>query len=104
MNKKPDEKGEPDSEQQPVELRFLKPRETLNIAGKLIYKESLGSWNILHLRKEILDIFPQLKERRGKFGYAMYYNRSAEELKKLLEELEKDDLTPILLLLGRIRD
>lgn len=86
------------------ELFYLKPRDTLDVKGKLSYKESVQSWNVINLRKEILTIFPQLKEKRGNFGYAMFYNRSTKELKKIIENLEKRDLVPILLLLGRIRE
>ena len=85
-------------------LSYLKPRDTINITGKLSYKESLQAWNILQLRKEILTLFPQLKEKRGKFGYTMFYNRSPKELKKIVERLEKKDLVPILLLLGRVKE
>jgi hypothetical protein len=34
----------------------------------------------------------------------MYYNRSSKELKKIVEDLEKKDVTPILLLLGRVKE
>lgn len=86
------------------ELSYLTPQQSLSITGKLSYKESLQAWNVIHLRKEIVTLFPQLKEKRGKFGYAMFYNRSPKELKKLLDSLEKRDLVPILLLLGRVKE
>ncbi|MEK6858357.1 MAG: hypothetical protein AABX53_00400 [Nanoarchaeota archaeon] len=86
------------------DLLYLSPRESISIKGKLSYKESTQAWNIIQLRKEIVDMFPQLKEKRGKFGYAMFYNRSPKELKQLLDSLEKKDVTPILLLLGRVKD
>ena len=88
----------------PEELNYLKPNDTLNIIGKMSYKESLQAWNVIQLRKEILGIFPQLKEKRGNFGYEMFYNRSLEEIKKILDEMGEKDLVPILLLLGRIRE
>jgi len=94
----------PNKDEIPEELLYLKPNDTLNIIGKMSYKESLQAWNVIQLRKEILTIFPQLKEKRSKFGYEMFYNRSSEELKKVMDDLEKQDLTPILLMLGRIRE
>jgi len=93
-----------EDEQSPAELLYLKPKDTLNIVGKLSYKESLQSWNIIQLRKEIITLFPQLKEKRSKFGYEMFYNQSPKEIKKILDKLEKKNLVPILLLLGRVRD
>lgn len=86
------------------ELLYLRPKDTLNIVGKMSYKETVHSWNVINLRREIIDIFPQLKEKRGNFGYSMYYNRSSKELKKILDNLEKKDLVPILLLLGRVKE
>ncbi len=86
------------------DFKHLIPKDTINILGYVSYKESMQSWSIINLRKEILTIFPQLKEKRGKFAYSMYYNRSPKELKKIVENLEKKDVTPILLLLGRVKD
>ena len=97
-------KKEKNQEQLTAELlSYLKPKDTINITGKLSYKESLQAWNVIQLRKEIVGLFPQLKEKRGKFGYSMLYNRSVDELKKIVEKLEKKDLVPILLLIGRVK-
>lgn len=86
------------------DFKHLVPKDTINILGHVSYKESMQSWSIINLRKEILTIFPQLKEKRGKFAYSMYFNRSAKELKKIFEDLERKDITPILLLLGRVKE
>lgn len=85
-------------------FKHLTPKDTINILGYVSYKESMQSWSVINLRREILTIFPQLKEKRGKFAYSMYYNRSSKELKKIVEDLEKKDVTPILLLLGRVKE
>lgn len=85
-------------------FKHLTPKDTINILGYVSYKESMQSWSIINLRREILTIFPQLKEKRGKFAYSMYYNRSPKELKKIVEDLEKKEVTPILLLLGRVKE
>ena len=86
------------------ELSYLQPIESIQISGKISYKEELRAWGIIQLRKEILGVFPQLKERRGNFGYTMFYNRSPKNMKKILEELDKKGLVPILLLLGKVKD
>lgn len=85
-------------------LSYLEPKQTIQINGKLSYKESLGSWNVIQLQKEIIDLFPQLREKRGAFGYTMFYNRSSNEAKKILEELEKQGIVPIMLLLGKVKE
>ncbi|MGV8142244.1 MAG: hypothetical protein ACP5NS_01255 [Candidatus Pacearchaeota archaeon] len=85
-------------------LSYLKPKDTIQITGKLSYKESLQSWNVIQLQKEIIDLFPQLREKRGVFGYTMYYNRSFKEAKKILDELESRGLVPIMLLLGKVKE
>ncbi|MEK6893935.1 MAG: hypothetical protein AABX10_00565 [Nanoarchaeota archaeon] len=88
----------------PENLSYLEPKETIKISGKLSYKEGLGSWNVIQLQKEIIDIFPQLREKRGSFGYTMFYNRSSKESKKIMEELEKRGVVPIFLLLGKVKE
>ena len=85
-------------------VSYLKPKDTISIIGYVSYKESMQSWSIINLRKEIINLFPQLEDKRGKFVYSMYYNRSPKELKKIVEQFEKKDVTPILLLLGRVKD
>jgi len=86
------------------ELSYLQPIESIQVNGKISYKEELRAWGLIQLRKEILGVFPQLKERRGNFGYTMFYNRSPKEMKKTLDELDKKGLVPILLLLGKVKD
>lgn len=85
------------------EIRILTPqRETLKILGKLSYKEGAQAWSVLQLKKEILQEFPQLKEKRGKFCYLMTFHRTFKEIKKELADLEKkNEVLPILLLFGR---
>lgn len=87
-----------------INLSYLQPKETIQINGKLSYKEGLQAWNVIQLQKEIIDLFPQLREKRGAFGYTMYYNKSSKEAKKILEELEKKGIVPILLLLGKVNE
>lgn len=88
----------------PSNLSYLEPKQTVQINGKLSYKEGLQAWNVIQLQKEIIDLFPQLREKRSAFGYTMYYNREAKEAKKILEKLEKQGIVPIMLLLGKVKE
>ena len=85
-------------------LSYLQPKKVLQIKGRLCYKERVGAWNILHLRKEILTIFPELRQKRENFGYTMFYSKESKEVKKMLEKLEKEWVVPILLLLGKVKE
>jgi hypothetical protein len=86
------------------DLSYLKPKDTIQINGKLSYKESLGSWSVIQLQKEIIDLFPQLKEKRGAFGYTMFYSKESKLTKTTLDQLERQGVVPILLLLGKVRE
>jgi len=49
---------------------------------------------------EIVQEYPQLKEKRGSFGYFMVMNRSYKDMKKEISDLEKNqEVLPILLFL-----
>lgn len=87
-------------------IKILAPqRETLKILGKLSYKEGAQAWSVLQLKKEILQEFPQLKEKRGKFCYVMTFHRSLKEMKKEIEKLDKNkEVLPILLMFGREKE
>jgi len=82
-------------------VTFLPPKkETLKVKGNLFYNESAQSWSVIRFKKEVLQEFPQLKEKRGSFGYFMVMNRSYKEIKREMAELEKkQEVLPILLFL-----
>ena len=78
------------------EITFLTPHSHLfQVAGRIFYSEGDQSWNTIRLKKEILQQFPQLKEKSSSFGYVMIIPRSQEEMKKLVDE--KKESLPILL-------
>jgi len=81
--------------------KILRPRhDTLDICGNLSYGEGNRAWNILRLKQNILQEFPQLKERQKKFGYKMVMHRSFKELKEAIKKMEKEsDVIPIFLFL-----
>jgi len=76
----------------------LLPRKIVNVQGKLHYNESNQAWNKLKFKKELLDEFPQLKQKRSKFSYEMKYFRDPLDFEKILKELKKHpELLPVLM-------
>jgi uncharacterized protein Yka (UPF0111/DUF47 family) len=79
--------------------KLLRPiHETLRVKGELSYSEGNQAWNVIRLKKDLLKEFPQLKEKRKKFSYKIIMHRSFRELKKEINDLEKEgDAIPIFL-------
>lgn len=82
-----------------MESQFLKPRKRIISAkGKLYYSESFSAWNSLRFRKQLLDEFPQLKEKRSSFSYKMVLYTDYLELDKSFRKLRRDkEAIPILM-------
>ena len=74
----------------------LSPRKEITSEGRIAYSEGFGAWNVLRLKKELFEEFPELKEKGSKFCYEITYFRDSKELKKAMINLEKEAL-PILL-------
>lgn len=73
-------------------------RKIINIQGKLIYNESNQAWNKLKFKKELLNEFPQLKQKRSKFSYEMKYFKDPSDFKKLIKDLKRNSIAfPILI-------
>ena len=76
----------------------LIPRKVINVQGKLHYNEGNQAWNKLKFKKELLDEFPQLKQKRSKFSYEMKYFRDSSEFEKLMKEVKKKpEALPVLI-------
>jgi len=74
------------------------------IIGKLMYSESDQAWNTIRLRKEVLQRFPQLHEKREAFRYKMNIYHDFEHLLSEINNMKKDsEIVPILLMLCRKR-
>ncbi len=84
-----------------MEPKILQPaRKTLEIKGKIVYREADQCWNMLKLKKELISEFPQLKEKRSGFSYQMLFYRTYEEFEKLIKKMKRERLPlPILLYL-----
>ena len=85
---------------------YLMPKnEVSEIVGKVSYHDSDQAWNTIRLKKELLDKFPQLKEKQGKFCYKIKMCSSHKHLKKEINSLEKGSQgIPLLLFLCRKND
>ena len=77
--------------------RTLIPRKIINIDGKIAYGEGFQSWNLIRLKKEIINEFPQLKEKRSSFSYKLIFHRTFEELLKEIKKLKNENVMPMLL-------
>ena len=82
-----------------MELQILKPvNKTINIQGVVWYTSSDCAWNVIRLKKDIIDEFPQLKERNSKFFYKMIHHDNYAQLEKSIRRMKKDkEPLPILL-------
>lgn len=89
-----------------MEGQILRPiQRTLIVKGKLTYGESQQCWNTVKLKKDFLNEFPILKEKRSQFNYELMLHRNYEELEKKIRKMKREKLPlPILMLLlkGRV--
>jgi len=80
----------------------LTPRKIVNSKGKLSYNESSQAWSIIRLKKELINEFPQLSEKRSSLSYHLMYCRDYEGFEKKVKELVKNkEVLPILLFLKK---
>jgi len=79
----------------------LTPRKKIQVEGKVSYSESSQAWNIIKLKKELFEEFPQLKEKRASFSYRMEFFRDEEELDNFYKRFKgsKEKVMPILMFL-----
>ena len=89
------------------DLIFLLPgRDVIEVKGKLTYNEGDQAFTNMKIKKEFLLEFPHLKEKDSNFEfvYLMKLHKSFKQLKREIENLEKQsDAIPIVLLLGKER-
>ena len=82
-----------------MEWKILQPsKKVINLTGKMFYREAIRAWNTMRIKKEIIEEFPALKERRSSFSYQMLFYRDYIDLEKAIRKMKKDKLpTPLLL-------
>jgi len=83
------------------QIKILSPKqETLNIIGEMSYSEGRRAWNLIRFKQNLLNEFPQLKQRRENFAYQMIMHRNYADMRKAITEMEKKGLPiPIFLFL-----
>jgi len=81
----------------------IKPsKEVLDINGSVSYSMSSRAWNTLRIKKELLEEFPLLRERREKIDYKMVLYRDPVDLFLAAEKImDAEDALPILLYFTR---
>jgi hypothetical protein len=84
-------------------METLKPRTKIDSEGKLAYSESSQAWNILQMKKELFSEFPQLKEKRSKFGYKMTYCRDSKIFEEQIKNIKNEEVKPLLVWLFKER-
>ena len=82
-----------------MEAQTLRPqRNIIEIKGKLTYGESMGAWNSIRFKKELINEFPQLKEKRSAFSYKITFYQEYKELEKAIRKIKRDgEALPVLL-------
>lgn len=79
-----------------MERKTLAPRKIINVKGKMHYNESNQSWGKIILKREIVDEFPQLKEKRSTFSYKLMFFRTHEELLNTIKKLNDKEVMPMI--------
>jgi hypothetical protein len=74
---------------------FIEPkRNPIKTNGKVSYWDGQRAWSIIRLKKEIINEFPQLKDRSSPVGYQLRFYREFEELEKALKRIKKESGVP----------
>jgi hypothetical protein len=84
-----------------MEVQILRPVEkAIDLQGKILYHQCDRAWSLVRIRKDILNKFPQLREKRARFSYKMILHQNYNELEKAIRKLKRNKETlPILLFL-----
>jgi len=83
----------------------LTPTKTVNVEGKIHYNEGNQAWGKIKLKKEIINEFPQLKEKRSAFSYELMFCRTVEDLRIIIKKYAKSDCTvPLMLFLYKEKE
>jgi hypothetical protein len=87
-----------------MEAKILQPsRNVLDIKGKIAYGDSSRSWSNIRLKKEIVNEFPALKEKRASFSYQMLFYMTYDELEKAIRKMKRQKM-PLPLLMFMIKE
>ncbi len=98
--------GEEELKEHQMPLRQpLNPRKVINVKGKVHYSESNQAWNLIKLKSEFINEFPQLMEKRSQFSYEMVFGRTEEEMVDALKQIIREGkIMPILMFLYKEKE
>lgn len=80
-------------------LAAIRPYDdVLDIMGHVAYDGNYGAWNTIRLKKEVLQEFPQLKEKTAKIRYKLLFYKDYDEFIAAVTKMkENNEPLPILL-------
>lgn len=87
-----------------VERKKLIPKNIIRLFGKILYNKNSQSWSKILFKKEFVDEFPQLKEKRSSFSYEMKYFRTKKEMLKVVKSLDEEEVMPVLVWLYKEKE
>ena len=89
-----------------MEPRILRPiKKIIELSGRISYDEHNGAWSRIRLKKEFINEFPDLTERRSNFSYKLLFYRTYLELDKIIKVMKKENKPlPILLFLVKEKE
>lgn len=71
--------------------QILRPKkETIRVEGKISYEISRQSWDMIRLKKEIINEFPELREKRSRFSYQLIFYRDYKGLEKAIRKMKRE--------------
>ena len=83
-----------------MQTKPLAPRKVINVKGKIHYNESKQAGSNIKLKRELINEFPQLREKRFAFSYGIMFYRTVEDVNKLIKKFaKKDEAVPLLMFL-----
>ncbi len=89
-----------------MKRKILQPsREKFEFKGNISYSENLRAWCIIRLRRELINEFPALKERRSKLGYHLTFYRDYDKLERAIRKMKMNNMPlPLLMFMEKRSD
>lgn len=87
-----------------MEPKILKPnKEKIDIRGKMLYREFDQAWSTIRLKRELINEFSTLKEKRSVFSYNVQYYWSYQDFEKALRKMRREK-KPLPMLLYLVKE
>ncbi len=95
----------PQIKKQPREQPLAVKMEIINTEGTLSYCESVGAWNLVRLKGELLNKLPKLKEKRANIRYKVLYHGSYSDLINAVQDMQEKGMPrPMLLFFYEVKE